>query len=249
MGSSSSLGFVYRSFVVSFLRTPRFLSNQLVKRAMLRMGCEIGAVQISPVYKLLGWQTCISVFRHDPGVRALQVNYNLYRIARMSTAQPLKKLVSGVVLDLDGTLLNTGGFFIFVCRVHMSFHILAVLSPVFLLWRQFMKWAIFVICASVCVFYIGQDAIWIGSILVRGPYFPLIIWCSRQTLELSGRKAYSECLKKLWLNSYFNEESDFYECLNNLVSLPMLKSILLTNLLFSIHCRWHCKWDFKSILG
>lgn len=105
--------FCIPEFVVSFLRTPRFLSNQLVKRAMLRMGCEIGVVQISPVYKLLGWQTCISVFRHDPGVRALQVNYNLYRIARMSTAQPLKKLVSGVVLDLDGTLLNTGGFFNF----------------------------------------------------------------------------------------------------------------------------------------
>ncbi|XP_048135372.1 bifunctional riboflavin kinase/FMN phosphatase isoform X2 [Rhodamnia argentea] len=46
---------------------------------------------------------------HDPGTRALRLNHNLHRFARMSTAQPLKKLVSGVVLDLDGTLLNTDG--------------------------------------------------------------------------------------------------------------------------------------------
>ncbi|ONI01411.1 hypothetical protein PRUPE_6G138200 [Prunus persica] len=41
-------------------------------------------------------------------------------IRKMSTAQPLKKLVSCVILDLDGTLLNTDGIVSDVLRVYLG---------------------------------------------------------------------------------------------------------------------------------
>lgn len=107
---------------------------------------------------------------------------HLHRFAQMSTAQPLKKLVSGVVLDLDGTLLNTGHFlsWFLLYIVSTLFHDIIVLSPYHLRLIHEMNHACH-LCTCMCF-------------LCWSIYFPLVI--SRQTQELFGQEAYFGVCRK-----------------------------------------------------